>query len=131
MARPHCVSPHKAWATPAATACSSLPRAKKNWCWPTARSRTCSHTQKYGPIFLHAQACTHYVSDQLPVWFAYLEPAIVRGYGEDHWIKYETAAVVPGKDLTAQCQKILANPEVAYVHIRSKFNCFQCQVERA
>lgn len=84
-----------------------------------------------GPIFLHAQTCTHYVSDQLPAWFAYLEPAIVRGYGEDHWIKYETAAVVPGKDLTAQCQKILSNPDVAYVHIRSKFNCFQCRVERA
>ncbi len=66
-----------------------------------------------GPIFLHANACTHYSSDQLPAWFAYLEPAIVRGYGYDDWIKYETGAVVPGKDLTAQCQRILANPEVA------------------
>ena len=23
-----------------------------------------------------------------------------------------------------------ANPAIAYVHIRSKFNCFQCRVER-
>jgi len=39
--------------------------------------------------------------------------------------------VVPGKALTAVCQQILSDPSVAYVHIRSKFNCFQCRVERA
>lgn len=83
-----------------------------------------------GPIFLHAGACTHYESDRLPDWFAYMEPAVIRGYGRDDWIKYETGAVVSGKDLTARCHKILADPDVAYVHIRSKFNCFQCHVTR-
>ncbi|MGE3346529.1 MAG: DUF1203 domain-containing protein [Ramlibacter sp.] len=83
-----------------------------------------------GPVFLHTHSCERYVSDQLPDWFAYLEPAIIRGYGHDDWIRYETGAVVPGKNLTAECRKILAHPEVAYVHIRSRFNCFQCRVDR-
>jgi len=39
--------------------------------------------------------------------------------------------VVPGRDLTTACRTILADPTVAYVHIRSKYNCFQCRVEAA
>ncbi len=84
-----------------------------------------------GPIFLHRHACTRYESESLPPWFAYLTPAIVRGYGCDDWIVYETGEVVAGSELTAACRKILERDDVAYVHIRSKFNCFQCRVERA
>jgi hypothetical protein len=39
--------------------------------------------------------------------------------------------VIQGQDLDAACRTILARDDVAYVHIRSKFNCFQCRVERA
>jgi hypothetical protein len=84
-----------------------------------------------GPIFLHAEACERFESEQLPAWFAYLQPAIIRGYGQDDWIRYETGNVVPGGELAAMCEEILSNPEVAYVHIRSKYNCFQCRVDRA
>ena len=84
-----------------------------------------------GPIFLHKRACQPYKSDVLPPWFAYLQPALIRGYGHDNWIRYETGNVVPGSDLTAGCEKILSDEESAYVHIRSKFNCFQCRVDRA
>jgi hypothetical protein len=84
-----------------------------------------------GPIFLHAEACERYESDQLPAWFTYLQPAIIRGYGQDDWIRYETGNVVPGGELAGMCEEILSNPEVAYVHIRSKYNCFQCRVDRA
>ena len=84
-----------------------------------------------GPIFLHQQPCERYEQVTLPAWFAFLEPAIVRGYDSDDWIRYNTGQVVPGKSLTAVCQQILSDPRVAYVHIRSKFNCFQCRVERA
>lgn len=84
-----------------------------------------------GPIFLHEADCPHYESDRLPDWFVRLTPAIVRGYDTRDWIRYETGRVVQGEDLAAACEEILANPEVAYVHIRSKFNCFQCRVERA
>lgn len=84
-----------------------------------------------GPIFLHADGCERYESNSLPAWFVYLQPAIVRGYGQDDWIRYETGHVVPGSELAVQCEEILNNPEVAYVHIRSKYNCFQCRVDRA
>lgn len=84
-----------------------------------------------GPIFLHQAACERYEAGSLPGWMAHLQPALVRGYGADDWIRYETARVLPGHDLDAACRQILADPAVAYVHIRSKFNCFQCRVERA
>ena len=84
-----------------------------------------------GPIFLHRHTCERYDSHGLPAWFAYLDPAIVRGYGQDDWIRYDTGKVVAGKELTASCESILADPTVAYVHIRSKFNCLQCRVDRA
>lgn len=84
-----------------------------------------------GPIFLHARSCTRYESERLPAWFDFLDPAIVRGYDGDDWIRYDTGQVVPGPDIDATCRRILADASVAYVHVRSKFNCFQCRVDRA
>lgn len=84
-----------------------------------------------GPVFLHARDCQRYEADALPAWFAYLAPALVRGYDANDWMLYETGAVVDGRELDAACRDILANEAVAYVHIRSKFNCFQCRVDRA
>ncbi len=83
-----------------------------------------------GPVFLHRRDCLRYEGDVLPSWFAYLSPALVRGYGHDDWIVYETGEVVAGDVLNTVCRKILQREDVAYVHIRSKFNCFQCRVER-
>lgn len=54
-----------------------------------------------GPIFLHKSACIRYDAEVLPAWFAYLTPAIIRSYGHDDWIKYETGDVVAGSELTA------------------------------
>ncbi len=84
-----------------------------------------------GPIFLHKNGCQHYKKSTIPAWFSFLEPAIIRGYDENSWIRYDTGDVVPGKTLTEKCCEILSDQSIAYVHIRSKFNCFQCQVERA
>ena len=83
-----------------------------------------------GPVFLHARDCERYEADALPPWFAFMAPALVRGYDANDWIVYETGSVVDGRELEAACRRILANDAVAYVHIRSKFNCFQCRVER-
>jgi hypothetical protein len=83
-----------------------------------------------GPIFLHQEQCERYDGDALPAWFVYLDPAIIRGYGADNWIRYDTGDVLPGRELTAACTAILSDPTVAYVHIRSKYNCFQCRVDR-
>lgn len=83
-----------------------------------------------GPIFLHKDPCNRYDSGSLPAWFDYLEPAIVRGYGSDHWIRYDTGQVVRGRELTAVSQQILRDDTIAYVHVRSKYNCFQCRIDR-
>ena len=83
-----------------------------------------------GPIFLHADSCQRYESDRLPAWFTHFDPAIVRGYDSDDGIRYETARVIKGGEIESVCESLLENPEVAYVHIRSKFNCFQCKVAR-
>ena len=59
------------------------------------------------------------------------------GGGRDQLLEFarhllrDTGDVVAGTELDAQCRKILADADVAYVHIRSKFNCFQCRVDRA
>lgn len=84
-----------------------------------------------GPIFLHQRACQRYEGGHLPAWFAHMQPALIRGYGVDDWIRYNTGQVLPGHELAAACASLLSQPEVAYVHIRSKFNCFQCRVDRA
>jgi hypothetical protein len=83
-----------------------------------------------GPIFLHQAPCTRYEADGPPAWFDFLDPAIVRGYDGDDWIRYDTGDVVRGPEIGAACRAILADPTVGYVHVRSKFNCFQCRVDR-
>jgi len=66
-----------------------------------------------GPIFLHAEPCERYEAEVVPPWFDFLDPAIVRG-----------------SEITNACRMILGDGDVAYVHVRSKFNCFQCRVDR-
>ena len=83
-----------------------------------------------GPIFLHTKPCYRYESENLPTWFKYLDPAIVRGYASDDWIRYDTGNIVRGEEITHACQTILSDVSVSYVHVRSKFNCFQCRVDR-
>ena len=84
-----------------------------------------------GPIFLHQRACRHYSENTFPQWFKFLDPAILRGYNAQDWIVYETGTVVAGSDIEKTCEEIFQNSDVTYIHVRSKFNCFQCRVERA
>ena len=83
-----------------------------------------------GPIFLHQAPCGRYDGDELPRWFASLDPAAIRGYDANDWIRYETGQIVRGHELAQACEQILANAAVSYVHVRSRFGCFQCRVER-
>jgi hypothetical protein len=83
-----------------------------------------------GPIFLHDRDCARYDSQQPPAWFAFLDPAAVRGYDADHWIRYETGQVIAGA-IAATCASILEDRAIQYVHVRSKYGCFQCRVDRA
>lgn len=56
---------------------------------------------------------------------------IVRGYGTDDRIVYGSGGVVAREAFTARAAELLANPAIAYVHVRSaRNNCYQCRVER-
>lgn len=95
--------------------------------------RPFSELQAYaeaGPIFLHEASCERYERDALPDWFVFLDPAVVRGYDAHDWIRYDTGKVVGGNELADVCREILSDVTVAYVHVRSKYNCFQCRVDR-
>ena len=82
-----------------------------------------------GPIFLCAEACEPGGGAALP---AILDSPsyILRGYGADHRIVYCTRAVVALPLLQTEAGATLADPRVAYVHVRSaRNNCFQVRIE--
>lgn len=84
-----------------------------------------------GPIFLCADACEAPVdSTALPEMLASSD-YIVRGYGADDRIVYGTGGVVPTGQITLQAEARLADPRVAYVHVRSaRNNCYQVRIDR-
>ena len=82
-----------------------------------------------GPIFLCGDACEAGGGEALP---EILESStyILRGYGADDRIVYGTGAVVATETLPAEAARRLADPRVAYVHLRSaRNNCFQVRID--
>ena len=83
-----------------------------------------------GPIFLCADACASGTTEALP---AILDSPdyIVRGYGPDDRIVYGTGDVVPTSAISDEAAVRLADPRVAYVHVRSaRNNCYQVRIDR-
>ena len=83
-----------------------------------------------GPIFLCADACEAGGGAAMP---QILESPtyIVRGYGPDDRIVYGTGAVVATETLPEEAARRLADPRIAYVHVRSaRNNCFQVRIDR-
>ena len=84
-----------------------------------------------GPIFLCADACEAGGGAAVPATLASPD-YIVRGYGADDRIVYGTGGVVKTDAIPERAEVLLADPRVAYVHVRSaRNNCFQVRVERA
>ena len=56
---------------------------------------------------------------------------IVRGYGADDRIVYGTGGVIATEGIPARAADLLADPAIAYVHIRSaRNNCYQVRIDR-
>ena len=56
---------------------------------------------------------------------------ILRGYGRNDRIVYGTGAVVAIETLPEEAARRLADPRIAYVHVRSaRNNCFQVRIDR-
>lgn len=84
-----------------------------------------------GPIFLCANPCAPGGGTDLPEVLASPD-YIVRGYGADDRIVYGTGAVTPTAAIPARAADLLADPRVAYVHVRSsRNNCYQLRIDRA
>lgn len=84
-----------------------------------------------GPIFLHANACPEYKpSDKLPPMLGSPQ-YIIRGYTHADRIMYGTGQIAATADIATKAAQLLAQPDVAYIHVRSATNnCFQCRIDR-
>ena len=84
-----------------------------------------------GPIFVGTGDAPRGGGTDLPAFFT-APHYITRAYSRDERILYGTGAVTPTPQIIARCEELLADPETAFVHIRSASNnCFFCRVERA
>jgi hypothetical protein len=85
-----------------------------------------------GPIFLCAELCDA-PADRAGAPEILASPDyILRGYGADNRIVYGTGAVVPVTRLHEEAEVRLADPRVAYLHLRSaRNNCYQLRIDRA
>ncbi len=85
-----------------------------------------------GPVFLCADPCPRWEGGGGRPPMLASPDCILRGYGHDHRIVYGTGGVVPNDRIEARADEILADPRVAYVHVRSsRNNCYQCRIDRA
>lgn len=94
-------------------------------------------TQPYaetGPIFVHEKECSRAADSSQPAPM-HRHPGIgyiLRGYQDNDWINYAAAEVVSVEQIAETAERLLDQPGVAYVHMRSsRYNCFQCRIERA
>ena len=81
-----------------------------------------------GPIFVHQEACARYSAlDEYPAVFR--NGRVVRGYNSRDEI---IAAEVPDEGPEATIEAMLANPDIAFLQVRSVTRgCFTMKVERA
>jgi hypothetical protein len=83
-----------------------------------------------GPIFLHADGCPRGGGAQTPPMLASAH-YIVRGYSDRHRIVYGTGRIAETPSIAQAATEILADPAIAYVHVRSASNnCYQCRIDR-
>jgi Protein of unknown function (DUF1203) len=81
-----------------------------------------------GPIFLCANACDAGVEPEILESPTY----IIRGYGANDRIVYGTGAVVSTDLIRQEAEARLADPQIAYLHVRSaRNNCYQVRIDRA
>ncbi len=84
-----------------------------------------------GPIFLCANPCVAGGGATMPQILTSPD-YILRGYGPDNRILYGTGAVIATPQIPTHAAQLLADPAVAYVHVRSARNtCYQLRIDRA
>ena len=83
-----------------------------------------------GPIFLHAETCAPWDGEGVPP-IATSPDYLLKGYRADHRIAYGTGAIVPAAEMEAYAATVLADPQIAFVDMRSaRNNCWQARIVR-
>lgn len=84
-----------------------------------------------GPIFLCADACTQGGGTALPPILETSPDYLLKGYGAQDRIVYGTGRIVTSPDISAYVTDVFADPDVAYIHVRSaRNNCYQARIDR-
>jgi hypothetical protein len=84
-----------------------------------------------GPIFLCGEDCARHEGGR-PTILDGTPDYLVKGYSADDRIVYGTGRIVPTNEIEAYAEGLLADPRVAYVHVRSaRNNCYQMRIDRA
>ena len=84
-----------------------------------------------GPIFLHAEECEAYTSQQgVPETITANSEYILRGYDIDERIVYGTGEVTPISEIGRKASELLADERVEFVHVRSSTNnCYAVRID--
>jgi hypothetical protein len=84
-----------------------------------------------GPIFLCADTCTPWAGAGLPPVLQSSPDYLVKGYDAGHRIVYGTGRIVAADLILTRAEEVFADPQVAYVDVRSaRNNCFQARIRR-
>jgi hypothetical protein len=85
-----------------------------------------------GPIFVCATACMRGGgSSEVPAILTTSPDYLLKGYSADERIVYGTGEIVATTRIEAKIADVFANPDVAFIHVRSaRNNCFQARIER-
>ncbi len=84
-----------------------------------------------GPVFLCANDCPRWHGNGIPPIFSLQEgERLLKGYSPDDRIVYGLGKIVPQAMVSTRAGEVLADPRVAYVHVRSATNnCFTCRID--
>jgi len=86
--------------------------------------------REVGPVYVHADACPGFAGDRLPPELAE-GPRVLRTYAPDGSMNYAHLTLVEDGDLTPVIDRLLAEPDVATVHVRTVLpQCFLYAVTR-
>ncbi len=84
-----------------------------------------------GPIFLCADDCAAWQGVGLPPILTTSPDYLLKAYDTGHRIIYGTGQITPKADVAANSARLLADPKVAFVDVRSaRNNCFQTRIVR-
>ncbi len=84
-----------------------------------------------GPIFLCADECAQGGGADVPPVLTTSPTYLIKGYSADERIVYGSGKIVAQADIISFAADTLADPHIAYLHVRSATNnCYMLRIDR-